>query len=195
MSSLLLRVIKVSGWVALILALFVVNMVLLWNFSFIRRKVRIENASSTPVFQVVLMESGKPQLFLFKEELDDYLKTHSNYSFLLPAGQDQLLQDQIVASYNAKFGVHGGKGYPTFKRETIDFNHQYIEVYMHGDPHDDVFWYEATDKTLEPKYYMVFGAFHLLLMAALAIGMAAIECWLIMGFFQRRTVRSIGGAT
>jgi hypothetical protein len=42
---------------------------------------------------------------------------------------------------------------------------------------------------------MVWGAFHLLLMAALAIGMAAIECWLIMGFFQRRTVRSIGDAT
>jgi hypothetical protein len=186
MSSLPLKVIKVTGWLALILALFVVNMVLLWNFSFIRRKVRIENASITPVFQVVLMESGKPQLFLFKEELDDYLKTHSNYSFLLPAGQDQVLQDQIVASYNAKFGIHGGKGYPTFKRETIDTNRQYIEVYMHGDPHDDVFWYEATDKTIEPKYYMVFSAFHLLLMGLLAIGMVAVECWVLVGIFRRR---------
>ena len=119
MSPLLLKLTKVIGWLALGLALFIVNMVLLWNFSFIRRKVKIENASTTPVFQVVVMESGKPQLFLFKEELDDYLKTHSNYSFLLPAGQDQVLQDQIVASYNAKFGIHGGKGYPTFKRETI----------------------------------------------------------------------------
>jgi hypothetical protein len=169
---------KRLGWIAAGILFFVVNMILLWNFSGIRYRVKIENGSSVPVFQVVVMESGKAQLFLLKEDLDDYLRTHSNYSFLIPAGQDQLVQDQIVASYNARFGINGGKGYPTFKRQALDANHQYIELYMHGDPHDDVFWYEATDKTIEPKYFMVFSAFHLLFMMVLAIGMTAIECWL-----------------
>jgi hypothetical protein len=141
------------------------------------------------------MESGKAQLFLFREDLDDYLKTHSEYSFLIPDGQDQVVQDQIVASYNAKFGIHGGKGYPTFKRETIDSNHQYIELYMHGDPHDDVFWYEATNKTIEPKYYMVFGAFHLLFMVALAIGMTIVESWVVVGVLRNTKGRSVVSAT
>lgn len=187
MPRLLLKLIRLIGWMALALMLFVVNMVLLWNFSGIRHKVKIENASDTNFFQVVLMDSGKAQLFLNKEDLDDYLKTHSNYSCLLPEGQDQLVEDQIVASYNAKFGIHGGKGYPTFKRETIDANRQYVELYMNGDPHDVVFWYEATDKTIEPKYYMVFGAFHVLLMAGLAIGIMAVEFVLLVRGFQRRT--------
>jgi|SRR6266478_3521524 len=192
---LFVKVLRLVGWMALGFLLFAGNLVLLWNFSGIRHKVKIENGSTPPVFLVIAMESGKAQLFLLKEELDDYRKTHSNYSFLLPAGQDQLVQDQIVASYNAKFGIHGGKGYPTFKRETIDANHQYIELYMHGDPHDDVFWYEATDKTVEPKYFMIFSAFHLLFMVALAIGMTAVECWIAVGVLHKRKGRSVVTAT
>jgi len=176
---------------ALGLFLFAANLIVLWKFSGIRHKVKIEDGSPTPVFQVVVMESGKPELFLLKEELDDYLRTHSNYSFLIPAGQDQLVQDQIVASYNAKFGIHGGKGYPTFKREVLDANHQYIEVYMHGDPHDDVFWYEARDKTIEPRYYMVFHVFHLLFMLAVAIVMTVVEFAIGVRFIRKRTAHSV----
>jgi len=192
----LLRVfLKLIGSIATGLLFFVVNIILLWNFSGIRHKVTIEDGATTPVFQVVVMDSGKAQLFLLKEDLDDYLKTHSEYSFLIPDGQDQVVQDQIVASYNAKFGIHGGKGYPTFKRQALDATHQYIELYMHGDPHDDLFWYEATDKTIEPKYFMVFGAFHLLFMLALAIGMTAVECWAAVGVFRRKKAPAVVSAT
>ena len=154
----IIRLLKLTGWTVLWLSLFVVNMVLLWNFSGIRHRVRIENGSTPPVFLVVVTESGKPELILLREELDGYVKTHPNYSFLLPRGNDELLQEQIVASFRSKFP--GGKGYPTFDRQTIDPSHQYIELYMHGDAHDDVYWYEATDKAITPKYYMVFGAFN-----------------------------------
>jgi hypothetical protein len=149
---LLTKSLKLIGLMALGLFLFAANLILLWNFSGIRHKVKIENGSTPPVFQVVVMESGKPELFLRKEELDDYLRTHSNYSFLIPTGQDQLVQDQMAASYNAKFGIRGAEGHPIFKREVLDADRQYIELYMHGDPHDEVFWYEARDKTIEPRY-------------------------------------------
>ena len=154
------------------LFVFAVNLFVLWNFSGIRHKVKIENDSSPPVFQVVVMESGKAELFLRKERLDDYLRTHPNYSFLIPHGQDQLVQDRIVASYNARYAADG---YPIFKRQVLDANHQYIEVYMHGDPHDDVFWYEARDKTIEPRYYMIFSVFHLLFLVGVAIVLTAVE--------------------
>jgi len=182
---------KLIGLMALGFFLFAANLIVLWNFSGIRGKVKIENGSTAPVFQVVVMEAGKPELFLLKEELDDYLKTHSNYSFLIPAGSDQLVQDQIVESYNAKFGIRGGKGYPTFKRQVLDADHQYIEVYMHGDPHDDVFWYEARDKTIEPRYYMVFGAFSLLFMVAVAIVMTAVESAIGVRLVRKRTRHSV----
>lgn len=169
------------------------NLILLWNFSGIRHQVKIENDSTTPVFQVVAMDSGKAELFLSKEELNDYLRTHPNYSFLLSVGQDQVVQDQIVASYNAKFGKNGGKGYPTFKLQTIDANHQYVELYMHGDPHDFVFWYEASDKQIEPRYYMIFSAFHLVIMTALALVMTAVEYRIGVRLVRKRTARSIRG--
>jgi len=189
--GLLVAFFKLLGRIAAGLLFFVMNMVLLWNFSGIRHKEKIENGSTTWPFQVIVIESGKAQLFLFKEDLDDYLRTHSNYSFLIPTGQDQLVQDQIVASYDAKFGIHGGKGYPTFKRQVLDANRQYIEVYMHGDPHDDVFWYEASDKAIEPKYYMVFGVFHLLFMAALAIGLTVVECSVAVMVFRKKKARLV----
>jgi hypothetical protein len=55
---------KLIGLVVLGLFLFAANLVVLWNFSGIRHKVKIENGSTAPVFQVVVMESGKPELFL-----------------------------------------------------------------------------------------------------------------------------------
>jgi len=192
---LLTKFLKLIGLTVLVFFLFAANLILLWNFSGIRHKVKIENGSTAPVFQVVVVESGKPELFLGKEELDDYLRTHSNYSFLIPAGQDQLVQDQIVASYNARFGIHGGNGYPIFKRQVLDADHQYIELYMHGDPHDDVFWYEARDKTIEPRYYMVFSAFHLLFMVALAIIMTAVESAIGVRVVRKRTAHSVVSAT
>src|SRR3954454_13543715 len=121
---------KLVGKTAVGLLFLVVNMILLWNYSGIIHKVKIEDGSTGPVFQVVVMESGNAHLFLQKRELDDYLRTHPAYSFLIPDGQDQLVQDQIASSYKAEFGPLGGEGYPTFKRKAIDANRQYIELYM-----------------------------------------------------------------
>ena len=185
------KLLKLCGRILFVLFLFGANVILLWNFSGIIHKVKIQNNSRDFIFLVIVMDSGKAELMLLPQELEQYLKTHPNYSFLIPVGQHQLVQDQIVASYEAKTGQYSRKGfYPTFKIQSVDASHQYIEVYMHGDPHDDILWYKASEKEIEPQYYMVFSAFHLLLIGVLAFGMTAVEIGIGLRLIRERRVRS-----
>lgn len=39
---------------------------------------------------------------------------------------------------------------------------------MAGDPTTEIFWYEAADKTIIPRYWQVFSCLHPLLIIALA---------------------------
>jgi hypothetical protein len=166
---------KLTGILAIGFLLFAANLALLWNYSGIRRKVKIESGAASPIFQVAVIDSGKAELILSEKELEEYRKTHSNYSFLIPVDQKDLVQQQILASYKEKYGKNGGKGYPVLKTKSLDASHQLVELSMHGDPHDDVFWYEASEKQIRPQHYLVFSAFHLLLMVGIAVGLVAVE--------------------
>ena len=182
---------KVTGLLAIGLLLFAANLALLWNYSGIRHKVKIESGAASPIFQVAVIDSGKAELILLEKELEEYRKTHPNYSFLIPVDQNDLVQQQILASYKEKYGKNGGKGYPVVKSQTLDASHQLIELYMHGDPHDDVFWYEASEKQIRPQHYMVFSAFHLLLMVGVSVGMVVIEYLIggrMLGLIRKRRV-------
>ena len=188
---------KVTGIPAIGVLLFAANLALLWNYSGIRRKVKIESGAASPIFQVAVIDSGKAELILSEEELEEYRKTHPNCSFLIPVDQNDLVQQQILASYKEKYGKNGGKGYPVVKSQSLDASHQLIELYMHGDPHDDVFWYEASEKQIRPQHYMVFSAFHLLLMVGVSLGMVVIEYLLggrVIGLIRKRRVTQFQNA-
>jgi hypothetical protein len=174
---------KVTSLLAI--GLFAANLLWLWNYSGIRHKVKIEPGAASPIFQVAVIDSGKGELILLEKELEEYRKTHPNYSFLIPVGQNDLVQQQILASYKEKYG---GEGYPVVKSQTLDASHQSIELYMNGDPHDEVFWYEAGEKQIVPKYYMAFGVGHLLLMIAISVGLSLFEYLIgarIVGFIRK----------
>ena len=182
---------KVTGIIAIGLLLLAANLALLWNFSGIRHKVKIETGAASPIFQVAVIDSGKAELILSENELEEYRKTHPNYSFLVPVGRNDLVQQQILASYKEKYKKNGGKGYPVVKSQSIDGSHQLIELYMHGDPHDDVFWYEASEKQIRPQHYMVFSAFHLLLMVGVSLVMVLVEFLMgdrVIGWIRKRSV-------
>ena len=185
------KLFKVTGILGIALLLFAANLALLWNYSGIRHKVKIERGEASPIFQVAVIDSGKAELILTEKELEEYRKAHPNYSFLIPVGQNDLVQQQILASYQEKYGKNGGKGHPVVKSQPLDASHQLIELYMHGDPHDDVFWYEASERQIRPQHYMVFSAFHLLLMVGVSVGMVAIEYLIggrVMGLIRKRSV-------
>ena len=83
------------------------------------------------------------------------------------------------------------------KSQSLEAGHQLIVLYMHGDPHDDVFWYEASEKQIRPQHYMVFSAFHLLLMAGVSLGMVVIEYPIggrLIGLIRKRRVTQFRNA-
>lgn len=166
------RLLKLFGLSAVCVFLFSIHISLLWNYSEIVLKTRIEDGFSSPIFHVVAMVEEKAELFLSKEDLDNYLKTHENYSFLIPVGQEASIQQQVERSYNERFR---GKSFPVVKAERVDANRQNIKIHMHGDPTSNVFWYEASEKEIKPKYYMFVSVVHALVFVVLAVGMVVVE--------------------
>jgi hypothetical protein len=161
-NSLELTVRVVKG--VLIFVLFVVNFTLLGKYFTSGRPISRESPS--PFLWVVVVTPGNAELFLTQEELDKYLKEHSEYSFLIPVGAEKAVQEQIQASYHRK--IPTGAGEPYLKVDSIDHRHQLIEITMAGDPHNDIFWYEASDKTITPRSWQIFGVGHAFVMLVLA---------------------------
>ena len=152
--------------------LYVVNFHYCVEYIKMRSKVKVEDVSSVYYFQVVVLTPEGAELFLIREEWEEFIKTHDNYSYLIPAGQELLVQEQILASYKKKYH---GKSYPTIKWEQIDAGHQYVELYMNGEHRDEVLWYEAADKNFVPKYGMMYSAFDLFAPTFLCIALVLIE--------------------
>jgi hypothetical protein len=191
------KLFKVTGILGIGLLLFAANLVLLWNYSGIRHKVKIESGEASPLFQVAVIDSGKAELILTEREFEEYRKAHPNCSFLIPVGQNEIFQQQILASYKEKYGKNGGKGYPVVRSQSLDASHQLIELYMHGDPHDDVFWYEASEKQIRPQHYMIFSAVHLLLMVGVSVVMVVVEFQMggrVIGWIRKRSVIQLRNA-
>ena len=141
----------------LIFLVFAGNIFLLW--SFVRSGHRIAAESPSPIFEAVVVTPNDAELFLIREELDEYLDTHPAYSFLIPASSEAAVQEQIQASYHRKYG----KGQPYLKIKNLGTGRQLIELTVAGDPHDNIFWYKASERKIEPTRWLIFSAFDPLL--------------------------------
>ena len=80
------RLLKFLGLSGLCACLFVLNGRLLWQCSEFVLRTGVEEGSLSPIFRVVAMVDGKAELFLSKDDLDNYLRLHETYSFLIPDG-------------------------------------------------------------------------------------------------------------
>jgi hypothetical protein len=90
---------------------------------------------------------------LYYRDLDDYLAEHKEYSFLMPEGQDEWLNEEL----SRKSGVSTGPPQVHFSVERLSDGRQYLEVYhTWGRDRDNNSWYEATAKEIVPKYHQVY---------------------------------------
>ena len=153
-----LLVLKALTILALIYFLFPANFRLVWRCMQLVERKQIDKEREQIPFWVVTITATGAELLFYPEEFDAYRNKHLYYSFLIPSGQEKEVEAQIAAARESKCPTC--KGYSTLHVTTIDSNHQLIEVYLHGDPHDDIFWYEASDKKLVPKYWAILGIPH-----------------------------------
>ena len=144
---------------------------LMWKYSGLRHK---EKGFPEGILQILVVTPQEVEIIHFRSELDEYIKTHPNYSFLVPLGQEKQVNEQLVALYKKKFKEKGIDAYPWVKVEQIGNGRQYLEVGLSGDPNELVVWYEATDTEYFPRYNQRFGAFPLLAMVILTAGLTGL---------------------
>lgn len=112
-----------------VVLVFVVNVVLLWNY--FRLGHRITAESPARIFAVVVLTSNNAELFLVPGKLDEYLElkeyldAHPDYSFLIPSDSQAAVQEQIQASYHRRY--YSGKSQPYLSVKPLGVDRQLIE--------------------------------------------------------------------
>jgi hypothetical protein len=147
---------------------------------------RQEVAAISHNFPVVVVSKEKAQI-VYGEELEEFKRKHSDYSFLVPAEKYKSFQEQINSDTRAGANPYSKIWDANFKMESLAPDREKFVVYATwDDDRENTGEYEATDKEVFPKYQTVyFGPgkalltlpFALLLTAALWIILAAAD-WL-----------------
>lgn len=117
-----------------------------------RRVSEVETPAPVRLPLVVFTPEGAE--LLRYGELDNYRKTHRDFSFLAPEGQDEMLNQKLASFYMRKFPT--GRAVPMFEARGISPGRQSLKVGLYGDG-DTVVWYEVTDKEVRPLRYMETG--------------------------------------
>ena len=95
---------------------------------------------------------------LYKEELNDFLSNNRQYTFLVPEGQTERLNEELLKNCGIKTGdVNSDSQYPwleRFKVTPLANGRQLLEVEYRGDDdHVNVGWYETDGKEIYPKFH------------------------------------------
>jgi hypothetical protein len=161
-----------------------------------RGKRRVEGGLPD-AFPVVVRVGDKAQV-VFGDDLNQYLKDHPNYSFLIPQHQIDKFQSQIKSDTRAtKSPPNFDETYDLpwdafFTVQTIAPDKQAFKVYATWD--DDrvnVGWYEATDREMLPQYHTeYFGPSLAITYFSIAAGITA-ALWLIAQRLIRRFRRRL----
>ena len=123
-----------------------------WEASMRQEVSEVE--TPTPGWLPVLVFTQGDVEVVWHEELAQYTKVHPDYSFLAPDVQDDELNRRLVASYRKK--VPNGDSFPRFEVKRLTPEKQSLELGFQGD-RELVVWYEATDKEIFPRRYMMAG--------------------------------------
>lgn len=111
---------------------------------------------------------------------------NSQYSFIIPQGQEKLLNKQI--SQNIPVYERTIRD-ASFKVTSLDGGRQLIKVsFWYGD-RVDVVWYEATDKVVIPKHFFHYSENGYYLISHLKAFAAAIIVWIVGSIFYCKKKR------
>jgi hypothetical protein len=157
-------------------------------FSFPKAAIREIHGPIPNLFPVLIITSDERNIeyhahIIYKRDLDEFVKTNPNYSFLVPDGQWENLKNQLKSET---------RGY--FKVEQLPDGKQSLEV---GNAvHDEASvagWYEATDKEFFPERYRLvhsMGQFSAVVMPSFTLGFLCsfltYDSFLIYAFLKRR---------
>src|ERR671939_1439078 len=97
------------------------------------------------IFPVLVMTPDKAQIVRLNE-LNDFTQSHPTYSFLVPHGEENRVQEKIVAQYGG-----GSDVYPKYNLKRLSEGRQYLEVGVYGDDTTLITMYEASDKEIFPQ--------------------------------------------
>ncbi len=113
---------------------------------------RAATGQSAALMPVVALSGGKISLFPYTE-LEDYIKSNPDHTFLIPEDQEENLRRQVQRQPEEK-NIDASW---TFKVEQRSPGKQLIRVSVTGNQlHESL--YEATDKTITPQYAKHIGA-------------------------------------
>jgi len=125
---------------------------LAWKFSE-QRNIQAVDPSALEWMPVLVFTSGDINLLWYRE-LPNFTKSHPDYSFLIPQGQENLMNERLITVYKNK--VPTADAFPKFEVNQLSENRQSFEVGLYGDG-ETVVWYEATDKEIFPQRYKSLG--------------------------------------
>ncbi|HEV2022205.1 MAG TPA: hypothetical protein VGQ94_06715 [Terriglobales bacterium] len=141
--------------------------------------------SSTPKAQIV-----------YQKDLEEFLTKNPQHSYLVPAGMEASLQNQLMqqSSMNKNPSDSGTPPWSaSFEVERLPNGHQLLEV--DAPPYDDLpdtGWYEATDKEVIPRYHKTYSELGMSMGASfLAAPVAVVPGILLatLGFWILRRMR------
>ena len=107
------------------------------------------NEQTSALMPVVAISGGNISLFPYRE-IEDYIQSNPDHTFLISEVQEENLRQQLQKQSKEKASW-------TFKVEQRSPGKQLIWVSVHGDRFTEG-WYEATDKTISPRYVKRIGA-------------------------------------
>ncbi len=132
------------------------------------KKVSVTKKTIPELFPILVITPGHaPDEYraktVFYKDLNDYLAKNRNYTFLVPAGKDEELNEELKQNSRASrtppsFDWESPEPWwAFFEAERLSDGRQYLEVYhTWDDDRDNTSWYEATDKEVFPRYHQLY---------------------------------------
>jgi hypothetical protein len=160
------RVLWRISLVILLLVLFIITLVVvsLPIFKVVDGRFKEEVINDIPrLFPILVITPSKEGndiegQIIYKEKLDEFLANNREYTFLVPQGQAEKLNQVFLQKCRMRTGGYDWDSpipwYEYFKVKQVENNRQQLEVFCTWD--DDrvnVGWYETDGKEIFPKFY------------------------------------------
>lgn len=116
-----------------------------------KREVKEEIHPSFPVLVIIPKADGSRYQAdtVYYAEREEFLKKNQEYTFLVPPGQEEILNAQLAKAY--------------FKVQQLAEERQLLEVFFTKDPEwINTGWDEATERNIVPKYHKSYSESRLL---------------------------------
>jgi hypothetical protein len=141
------KLILAFGFIAFLILVFTIS----WKY--FERKVEsdISNVKVTE-FPVVVIAPEKSEIILL-DSLETYKRNNPTYSFLVPSGKEELINQQLEKSQRER----GAKGKPQVRAKPVSEGKQSIELEIFGDGFF-LARYEATEREVKPLTLKMSGA-------------------------------------